>query len=127
MSYNSELQSNNTDLQAILETINNLPEAGGSGGGGIETCSVTISWFNDNTYEPFDIYYSDGSGSVCNIKTATAQYNGTLTCVKGSLIYMSTCATASGVQYIQVSSNILFISQMTDPVFGVNGDGTITY
>lgn len=29
MSYNSELQSNNTDLQSILETINNLPAAGG--------------------------------------------------------------------------------------------------
>lgn len=27
--YNSELQSNNTDLQAILNTINELPEAGG--------------------------------------------------------------------------------------------------
>ena len=26
--YNSTLQSNNTDLQAILNTINELPEAG---------------------------------------------------------------------------------------------------
>ena len=33
MSYNTELQSNNTDLQAILDTVNALPEAGGSGGG----------------------------------------------------------------------------------------------
>ena len=29
--YNSQLQSNNTDLQAILNTINGLPEAGSSG------------------------------------------------------------------------------------------------
>lgn len=29
MSYKSELQSNNIDLQAILDTVNNLPEAGG--------------------------------------------------------------------------------------------------
>lgn len=28
--YNTQLQSNNTDLQAILESINELPEAGGS-------------------------------------------------------------------------------------------------
>lgn len=28
MSFKTELQSNNTDLQAILNTINNLPEAG---------------------------------------------------------------------------------------------------
>jgi len=40
MSYNTELQSNNSDLQAILDTINALPEAGESG---IETCTVTIT------------------------------------------------------------------------------------
>lgn len=27
--YNSDLQSNNADLQAILDAINKLPEAGG--------------------------------------------------------------------------------------------------
>ena len=32
MSYKTELQSNNLDLQAILNTVNNLPEAGGGGG-----------------------------------------------------------------------------------------------
>lgn len=43
MSYNSELQSNNTDLQSILETINNLPSAGGgSGGGQIEYEIITV-------------------------------------------------------------------------------------
>lgn len=30
INYNSILQSNNTDLQAILTAINELPEAGGS-------------------------------------------------------------------------------------------------
>lgn len=30
--YNTDLQTNNTSLEEILETINNLPEAGGSGG-----------------------------------------------------------------------------------------------
>lgn len=33
MTYNIDLQNNNIGLQEILETINNLPEAGGSGGG----------------------------------------------------------------------------------------------
>ena len=32
MSYKSELQSNNLDLQSILNTVNNLPEAGEGGG-----------------------------------------------------------------------------------------------
>ena len=32
MSYKNELESNNADLRAILETVNKLPEAGGGGG-----------------------------------------------------------------------------------------------
>ncbi len=42
MSYNTDLQNNNTSLQEILATINNLPEAGGSGssGGGLEWIDV---------------------------------------------------------------------------------------
>jgi hypothetical protein len=31
MSYNTELQANNADLRAILDTINNLPESGSGG------------------------------------------------------------------------------------------------
>lgn len=42
MSQKTDLQSNNTDLQAILNTINNLPEAGSGGSGNIETCTVVI-------------------------------------------------------------------------------------
>jgi hypothetical protein len=35
MSYNEDLQSNNAELQAILDAVNSLPNAsGGSGGGG---------------------------------------------------------------------------------------------
>jgi hypothetical protein len=41
MSQKTDLQSNNTDLQTILNTINNLPEAG-SGGGGNEVISINI-------------------------------------------------------------------------------------
>lgn len=44
MSYNTDLQNNNTSLQEILATVNSLPEAGGSSGGGteIETCTIDI-------------------------------------------------------------------------------------
>jgi hypothetical protein len=51
MSYSNELDSNNKDLQTILETINNLPEAGGSSG----PCSwndITDKPFEDETPEP---------------------------------------------------------------------------
>lgn len=42
MSYQNDLTQNNTDLQAILATVNALPEAGGGGGGAVETCTVEI-------------------------------------------------------------------------------------
>lgn len=57
--YNSTLQSNNSDLQAILNVINELPNAdsgsgGGSGGGSVETCSLQVTQvgtsFNGLTY-----------------------------------------------------------------------------
>lgn len=38
MSYNAEIQSNNADLQTILDKVNNLPEAGGTP----QTCAVKI-------------------------------------------------------------------------------------
>ena len=38
MSYKTELQNNNIDLQAILDSVNSLPEAGG--GGGVQVSSV---------------------------------------------------------------------------------------
>lgn len=42
---NNKLSTNNTDLASILNTINNLPEAGsgGSGGGSVDTCTVTLN------------------------------------------------------------------------------------
>ena len=35
MDYKIELQSNNADLQGILDRVNALPEASGSSGGGV--------------------------------------------------------------------------------------------
>lgn len=48
MSYKTELQSNNLDLQTILNTVNNLPDA--EGGGGI-TPSGTIDITENGTYD----------------------------------------------------------------------------
>ena len=63
MSQKTDLQSNNTDLQSILNTINNLPEAGsggGSSGGNIETCTVTINSFAANIRFVMYVSYEDG-------------------------------------------------------------------
>lgn len=43
MSYNSRLQTNNTNLQALIEKANTLPDAGGGSEGSIETCDVTVT------------------------------------------------------------------------------------
>lgn len=44
MSYLTQLQTNNTNLQACINKANALPEAGSGGGGGsVETCTVNIS------------------------------------------------------------------------------------
>lgn len=47
MSYNTNLQANNVDLQSILNTINTLPEAGGMS---LETCEVSVSLMNDDGF-----------------------------------------------------------------------------
>ncbi len=50
MSNKTELQSNNLDLQDILNTVNALPDKGeGSGGGSFGTCAVKI--FSEIHYE----------------------------------------------------------------------------
>jgi hypothetical protein len=50
MSNKTQLQTNNTALDGYIARINaakdvaaSLPEAGGSGGGGVETCTVVVS------------------------------------------------------------------------------------
>ena len=59
MSYNTDLQNNNTSLQEILATINNLPEAGSGGGtsGGTNNIEVCSLKFLNNT-SGIIIYYT---------------------------------------------------------------------
>lgn len=46
-SNNALISQNNTDLQALINTANALPDAGGGGGGSVETCDATI-FITDN-------------------------------------------------------------------------------
>ena len=44
MSNKTRLQTNNTNLQALINKANALPDAGGSGGGGsVETCTLIVT------------------------------------------------------------------------------------
>lgn len=56
--YNTNLQTNNTNLQAILNTINTLPEAG-SGGGSLPT--LTNPAVNEEVFEGKE--YIDNNGN----------------------------------------------------------------
>ena len=57
MSNKTRLQTNNTNLQALIDKANALPEAGsGTGGGSVETCTVTID--NEIYYCSWGLFYS---------------------------------------------------------------------
>ena len=59
-SNNALLSQNNTDLQALINTANALPEAGG-GGGSVETCTVKIACTGDSAlYCTYTKYTEDG-------------------------------------------------------------------
>ena len=60
MSNKSELQSNNTDLQTILEMVTNLPEAGKT----INTCSINITTSTGNPTIEHLIYSKLENGSI---------------------------------------------------------------
>lgn len=83
MSNKSRLQTNNTNLQALIDKANNLPEAG-SGGGSVETCTVTLNVADSvgvnrsyrivcMTYENGEYY--DSGGMVFSKQPPTTFYN----------------------------------------------------
>ena len=59
----SKIQTNNTSLEEILETINNLPEAGGSGGGEIYTITIQN---NTSSSTKYGIAYFDETNTACS-------------------------------------------------------------
>lgn len=61
------IKQNTTDLQAILDAVNALPEAGSSGA--VETCTVTIRLDCDdgNMFE-FYAYYINSTGMLVTIE-----------------------------------------------------------
>lgn len=62
--YNQLLQSNNTDLQAILDAINELPEAGAGGSGdGDNTFPYTITVTNNMNFS-HSIFYTASNTEV---------------------------------------------------------------
>ena len=78
------IEQNNIDLQTILETINNLPEASTSGTGEVEMCRVTIQ----STVTPNKVVYiSDLNGTYhAWVPDEPGDTPDPFDCVKGSLL-----------------------------------------
>ena len=65
MSNKTRLQTNNTNLQALIDKANALPEAGSGGSASVETCTVTI---DDNDCGAFDwAYLTVYRNNVCSV------------------------------------------------------------
>ena len=84
MSNKSRLQTNNTNLQALINKANALPEAGGGGSGGsVNTCTVTVLYPEPIVpVTPYVFYTNSNMEVVSEYFTNTL----TLTVAKGTIL-----------------------------------------
>lgn len=94
MSNKTQLQTNNTKLDALITRVNaakdvaaSLPEAGGGGGVSLETSSVTI----ECSFTRYAVSYTsvDSSGNVIYKTDTNFAYPYTITCLKNSCVAIS--------------------------------------
>lgn len=138
--YKEELQSNNTNLQGILDSVNALPEASG-GGASVETCTVTVTLSKTTTLPAgFRIYYTALSGgemkmhSDIGYTTPTYVQAGTLAvfdCVKNTMISISASAKKlkftipDGYDYIDSEISYAVGMSVYSSAIAPNADGEI--
>lgn len=92
MSNKIQLQTNNADLQSLIDRVNaakdiaaSLPEAGG-GGGSLETCTVTYDAFAPSVPGTYQIKYTDSTGKI-NTTNYNPMQNIEIVCQKNTLIF----------------------------------------
>lgn len=126
MSNKTQLQTNNTNLDAIIARVNaakntaaSLPEAGsgGSGGGSVETCTVTSTATTNNK----SVYYTEGSGNLQNV-TMSINEVATFTVLKNTIMYVNNASTVS----VSGDCTTLF-NTMGKGIFVISGDCTISF
>lgn len=122
MSNKTQLQTNNNNLDALITRVNaakdtaaSLPDAGGSGGGAAETCTITImasAPVNGSTF-----YYADVSGTMCTQTVSGMDMmmgGATITCMKNSFIYAyMVFGNVNGATFqniTRIDSNCIFVS-----------------
>lgn len=126
------ISTNTTDLQALLEKINALPEAGSGSGGSVETCDVTITNYSEMSLEiiatvvdngvetPYVSLYNNGYNDT------TPPY--TISNVKcGSIITVVLSTSKSTEPYVETDNGSTLIKACYIGDAQFDGERTIVY
>lgn len=133
--YEPRIETNNTELEGILEAINALPDAGsgggGSGGGGtLETCTVALSTpANCNL-----VYYTLDSNGEAVMKSLYVPFDigamyPQLTVIKGSHLLCGVSTKTTGKTPTITGEAVLVRANeggTVGAIFKINGDCSIT-
>lgn len=123
MSNKTQLQTNNTNLDALIARVNtakdtaaSLPEVGSGGSGGASIETVTFTVLEDGPFEYWnciDMYYLDDTGNLIELTMDNFPIGFSANVMKNSLLYMSG-APKGGVVKIPTST--------TTNLYKVTGD-----
>lgn len=127
---NNKLSANNTDLASILNTINNLPEAGSGGSGGLqkENVSVTLSITSETSDRRPDVSYltyENGTYVSKFVNVSTNSYSATLTVAKGSEIHIQNPTYNITNFFVKTGDIITTQTLARAGIAHINGSGTI--
>lgn len=70
MSNKTQLQANNTQLAALIETLQGKAAGGGSGGASVETCTVKISLDADARMDEWAYSFLSDDGTISTVYEA---------------------------------------------------------
>lgn len=124
MSSKTQLQTNNTDLQSLIDRVNaakdiaaSLPEAGG--GGSLETCTVSLET-DGPTIEDILVHYINENQELAT-ETLTFKSSITIKCLKNSII-----STNNGGMEVNTSGSLEVLYRRGNClVLHVFGDGNV--
>ena len=128
----TKIEQNTTDLQAILDAVNNLPDASG-GGANVETCTVILSANAENywatCYENGQFYVVDMSSAIMPALDAPGEETPTTYTINNVVRYSALIVqrmsmygpTATGSGFTQVAG-----AETTNPVLFITAENGST-
>lgn len=129
MSNKTRLQTNNINIQSLIDKANSLPDAGSGGGGSAESYTVTIEGsqnfplsFSANAY----FYDARGGTTFYDIWGSNMPY--TLTNVSKGMLVLLDRSFSGALQGAYAVSGDIYDVQNYDgiiAIFDVSSDGTI--